>query len=1184
MILKVPGFTTLKDLRRSGVLLEGGGAQSLSATWTSNSSSITFTASRVLYPTKTYTVLISEKNGFKIPYSGLPKNDPSMVVRVRLSLMGNTSHTAVLESQAVGTFKKASVLFSPAVPEAPSDFNFSFVHSADIKVSESIQITLLGFSGCGSCKLALDGQNPDTFSVEWVPAVFSFLFKALRDIPSGTVVQVTVTPTCDITIPSQGFMSGALISTTAEAGPVLPTAMNFTHVGQFLSSAVNYTKLSVDTNISISLDFTFNGYIGKSSYVNLEFPGFWYNWTYLNATLLLTGKHAQSFLPSLSYIPSLTDERSNGSLLVSLWTMEQFEPNTPVSLILSVNSGLYLPPKGLKANDPSILIWTNQTDAPMGSAASILISPAVGLFFSSLDFTNKRAGEISEISFSFSTSGRLFPGDSVVLSLPGFIRSNQSSAAAVIKGPNGLSFSASWISQNSTVVMSCLETLPPGRKDVVFSAVNSFRLPSHGSKKGSQSYTIRARTKTMGSLADVPILYSPAIGAVTSSSLYFSPAQAGSAATVTLSFSLPGALYPHDIIYLRLPGFSAGYDIAEAILSGPFAGDFWAYWSEREGLFKLTSLSYTAPTNLTLVFNSSTCPGIPADGFLSDHNFSIAFDAYEAPVEYVRVQDFQPIGAFLQSEVSFLSLDLSTNVKPGLPVWISCSFWLTGDISTGEGVFFQLPGLNGTGLGDRFLTVNGSAGDLFTGYFFENTSTLSFQAKSVLKPAMYTIALPPSNGLVLPYSGYYENDSSIQVYSNATMCPVLSTPVKLSQAVGFVSSTMQLKPAIAGQAADIIFEFALKEALYSSEVVLLELPGFVGEKGYVALYGTENASFSASWSNSSETLNITATQDLAAGLKVTLIIPRINGIKAPLKGLSNDQSISIGTSGRDIVGSQPILWTVVQNHSYIGDFHPSTLEYGSSLAGNPTPISVNFSLSCSLIEGDAIFLELSSFGGGSQSSLVLSGQDGGSFFGSWDACENLLTLVALGVVPTGFLQLTIDKTNGIQLPEHGLHSNDERLRISSNATYCPAPASSVTHSDSIISFVQSKVSFTPLQLQQCVEMALSFNMSEPLDVNDTLTVTLPGFSDPTNTLLALGGSNVNYFEGFWSTSTSSIEFRALNPIKAYSLVEINVSSSNCFKLPDSGLKPKSSGLAISISSVTSSAKDSPIKESPALGT
>lgn len=626
-----------------------------------------------------------------MPASGLDKNDPSLKVRVKSSVMGNTSYTAVLESQAVGVFRKASILFNPAVPEARTDFNISFVHSANVKVSESIQVTLPGFRGCGSCKLALDGQDKHTFSVAWVSNVFSFFFKALRNIPSGTFVQVSVIPICDIKIPFQGFRSEALISTTAEAGPVLPTTMNSTHVGQFLSSAVNYSKLSVDTNISISLDFSFNGYIEKSSYVKLEFPGFWYNWTCLNATLLLTGKHAQSFLPSLSYVPSPCDERDNGSMLVSLWALGQFEPYTPVSLILSVNLGLYLPAKGLKPNDHSILIWTNQTGAPMEKAESILISPAVGFYFSSLNFNNKRAGEISEISLSFSTSGYLFPGDSVALSVPGFSRVNQSSNAVIMRGPNGLSFNASWILQNCTILMYCLCTLPPGRKDVVFSIINAFQLPSQGSKKGSQSYTITARTKSMGSLAGIPVLYSPAIGAVVSSSLYFLSAQAGSAATITLSFSLSGALYPYDVIYLRLPGFSAGYDIADAVLSGPFADDFSAYWSERESLFKLMCLSYTAPTNVSVTFNSSACPSIPASGFLPDHNFSLAFDTYEAPVECAQVHAFQPIGAFLKSHVSFLPSDYNTIVEPGLPVWITCSFGSQATSAPAKGYSFTCP-------------------------------------------------------------------------------------------------------------------------------------------------------------------------------------------------------------------------------------------------------------------------------------------------------------------------------------------------------------------------------------------------------------------------------------------------------------------------------------------------------------
>lgn len=482
------------------------------------------------------------------------------------------------------------------------------------------------------------------------------------------------------------------------------------------------------------------------------------------------------------------------------------------------------------------------------------------------------------------------------------------------------------------------------------------------------------------------------------------------------------------------------------------------------------------------------------------------------------------------------------------------------------------------------MTVNESAADLFTAYFYENNSTLYFQAKAVLESATYVIALPPSNRLVPPYSGYYENDASIRIYSNATMCPVLPTPVKLSQAVGFVSSSMQLKPGIAGQPTDIILEFALKEVLYRSEVVLLELQGFVGDGGYLTLYGRDNSSFTALWSNSSETLNITATRDLIAGVKLSLIIPRTNGIKVPFEGLSNDQPILIGTSGRDMVGNQPILWTTFQNQSYIGDLHPSSLEYGSSLAGTPTSISVNVSLSCSLTAGDAIFLELNTFGGESQSALVLSGQDGGSFLGSWDACENVLTLLALDVIPAGSFQLTIDMSNGIELPEYGLHINDERLRISSNATYCPAPASSVSNSDSIAFFVQSKISFTPLLLQECVDTALFFNLSEPLSINDTLTVTLPGFSDPISNSLTLGGSYMNFFEGFWNTSASSMEFQTLKAIEAYSLVEINVSSSNCFKLPGSGLKANDSGVEISISSRAFSLRASPIKESPALGT
>eukprot|EP00952_Eustigmatos_sp_NYUAD-ZCMA_P011852 47901-Eustigmatos_ZCMA.PRE.1 len=89
-------------------------------------------------------------------------------------------------------------------------------------------------------------------------------------------------------------------------------------------------------------------------------------------------------------------------------------------------------------------------------------------------------------------------------------------------------------------------------------------------------------------------------------------------------------------------------------------------------------------------------------------------------------------------------------------------------------------------------------------------------------------------------------------------------------------------------------------------------------------------------------------------------------------------------------------------------------------------MTLGFQLSCGLVSGDVVRLELPSFGGSSVASLALGGTHSSVFSGSWATASELLDLSYLGQKLPAMtkVQLIIKVSNGITFPVAGLSAND----------------------------------------------------------------------------------------------------------------------------------------------------------------
>ena len=257
----------------------------------------------------------------------------------------------------------------------------------------------------------------------------------------------------------------------------------------------------------------------------------------------------------------------------------------------------------------------------------------------------------------------------------------------------------------------------------------------------------------------------------------------------------------------------------------------------------------------------------------------------------------------------------------------------------------------------------------------------------------------------------------------------------------------------------------------------------------------------------------------------------------------------------------------------------------------PNFLTVQFAFNGELKEGDKITFLFGQFSGTSEP--VISS---GKFLGSWDATTTTLVLKvkdAQTVAPDYVSQVVISKAVQIRIPTGGHPKDTPTITISCEAVAGNVQAVPIQSSPPVAVFTDTSLSFNPPTAGRASEITIAFTfLVIGMQAEDTVTVSLPGFSGSAAQLSAAGGRDGHKFSGMWSgpstgtggdTSNLLLTVKEGKTIAAYSTVVLVIPVETQIALPASGLAKNEPTLQIRAKAGGSEINPSPIEKTPAVG-
>jgi hypothetical protein len=284
------------------------------------------------------------------------------------------------------------------------------------------------------------------------------------------------------------------------------------------------------------------------------------------------------------------------------------------------------------------------------------------------------------------------------------------------------------------------------------------------------------RARAADSLGIVILLYTLAFlrgsdGAITTSSLAFSPARVGVGCEISVSFTSDAAFSAGDEVTLELPDFGSGLDaFSPTVLSEqPFRAASWspAVNGSSETLVFTATAAIPADTQCILVVPQDQFIQLPASGIRAGStSFTITTGGASASIGAVP-----PVGSFRASTA--LSFTPRYTVAP---VAIAVDFQPAFDIANGETVSLTLASFSRGG--DSSLTLSVSSGSFATSATWsEAAGTLTLTASGAnAAGSAVSLSVPSASGLLLPSTGIPSACSSLLISSTAADGPVRPTP------------------------------------------------------------------------------------------------------------------------------------------------------------------------------------------------------------------------------------------------------------------------------------------------------------------------------------------------------------------------------------------------------------------------
>ena len=419
---------------------------------------------------------------------------------------------------------------------------------------------------------------------------------------------------------------------------------------------------------------------------------------------------------------------------------------------------------------------------------------------SSLSCYPALSGSPINIQLSFICNTFVNQGELITVSLPGFRRIS-GSGYLNLTGPSQFLFSNFYDNCSALLFLIAKQEIPPLTDvQIIIQESQGITSPVSGIAAESPLYTLSTNA--------VDILESPAsrfqivspIGSFSqsSSTLTFpslfsqSLAQAGEDCLVTFNLTTSMSISSGDTLRIWLPGFSHVFRNKSLPLSYACQNNLMiAVWDDV--LSNVVVSFQTEVPAFTDICGSILGLALPVYGIQPESSpILISINASAGPVDWTRVRNLQPVGAFLNlSKIAFQPAKAGTAAEMNITLYTSMKIAYSSLLMVDLPMFSLDGPLIGLGIGSYVKGINASLA------WNESNSQLTILLKSEIQPYQLTVfTIQSDTGLRLPVNGLRENETLFRISTNALDGPVEYAYSPCTSSIGGQSSLFDFFVAI----------------------------------------------------------------------------------------------------------------------------------------------------------------------------------------------------------------------------------------------------------------------------------------------------------------------------------------------------------------------------------------------------
>jgi hypothetical protein len=1092
-------------------------------------------------------IRLSTDFGVRLPRGGLLKNEKALMISAR-ARFGNVSDTSIRNSPAIGFVTDSSLTFDPLFAGKETFLGVRFTLGMDVDEGETFTLHLPGFftSSTTTLKTSLTVYSRVDQGT-WYPESETLVMSPFVSLSKGDeVYEIFRTP---INLPHDGILwysSELKLSSSAQAGLIPPTTIpTFPPVGSFRYAELRVMPPHLGENVAITLIFQPRQIIEKGTTVEVTLGGFsgpsWAGPEYGGSgTFLrpLAGSH-----PAFTKVSWVEKVTLNGveeyQHLLTLFVNTTVNENEIVTVSLGEDANIKLPEQGILPNSDALTIASAQQYGTV-RATRLWRSPGI---------QNKNAGKIShsiltyqgdggpranvdiDLELRFKATVTIFPGDLIFIFLPKFTCA-RTSATAQLSHPEprseGLAptiskTQATWDPEDEVLVVAVNFELPGSIEATVFiPRAEGLRLPLDGVNQDQADLKMLVHADA-GNVQTVSIVSSPAIGSVSSSSsLSFSPAQAGKPTNMTLNFATHMRLQRFEKVHLTLPFFTREKP-----------GEIEFEVEDDTSSFLIATWD-PLTTSVVLQCNKTLEENVP---------ISISLSGFTVP--FVGVRRNQP-------DIT-LSVDASDGVM--LPTTLIKTQGI-GSMAASTTLEF-VPALSNIDLDITFFFVpemDLTPGDIIVLYLPE------FYRSSIL-----------NRGLVYECSNFTTDMHGVAHCSGEYACisDLCEEPLQYTSSPTEALHAMRWREqSSVVRAVEVEFNHTINDTVTDHRAGAT----------YVTRYGKNGTRYelrNISFLDPFHELEILVVQPVLRGNSTRISVLKESHLRAPTQGLSmNNPNVTVRAICRE--GDMPA--SSVVRTGEIGSFQVAALVFSFPQALRVTGINFSFSTTIVMEINDTLALKLPRFtqdmSGPASFDVSVHVQlpeetepiENADLLstGRWIADQETLKITIGGQIPRKTLcQFVITPSVQLRLP-NGVQKNSKDLHIMLDSVNGQILPTSIYSSSAVGAFQHSRLSFHPeAHAGEESEVSIEFILFMQVEAGDLIHVHMPGFvvSNLTSPVfeiqVALSGNYTLPWTARWFQNNHTITCDVRVTVARNQRIQMKVLQSVGFIIPAQGIPHKS---------------------------